>query len=200
VIDLKKWIYKSLVITVALLSFGLITPKHEIWANFDEDRHGKSVLDRPSDNHISAAYQLDDIIVDEKPLPTTDDFVSAAKEQSYIKFGTKVGPVIEQQFETDIFPKIEEAIAMTVERVGDEKLRNLTVSEKPSGDYSEKIFHIVDSQSNADVIRFHVRTENRPFDGYYYNFHYHTFEDNYSKHYDLGEIYWSKNTPPKWLS
>lgn len=199
-IDLKKWIYKSLVITVALLSFGLITPKHEIWANFDEDRHGKSVLDRPSDNHISAAYQLDDIIVDEKPLPTTDDFVSAAKEQSYIKFGTKVGPVIEQQFETDIFPKIEEAIAMTVERVGDEKLRNLTVSEKPSGDYSEKIFHIVDSQSNADVIRFHVRTENRPFDGYYYNFHYHTFEDNYSKHYDLGEIYWSKNTPPKWLS
>lgn len=199
-IDLKKWIYKSLVVSVALLSFGLITPKHEIWANFDEDRHGKSVLDRPSDNHISAAYQLDDIIVDEKPLPTTDDFVSAAKEQSYIKFGTKVGPVIEQQFETDIFPKIEEAIAMTVERVGDEKLRNLMVSEKPSGDYSEKIFHIVDSKSKTDVIRFHVRTENRPFDGYYYNFHYHTFEDNYSKHYDLGEIYWSKNTPPKWLS
>ncbi|EKB46228.1 hypothetical protein B857_00437 [Solibacillus isronensis B3W22] len=199
-IDLKKWIYKSLVVSVALLSFGLITPKHEIWANFDEDRLDKSVLDRPSDNHISAAYQLDDIIVDEKPLPTTDDFVSAAKEQSYIKFGTKVGPVIEQQFETDIFPKIEEAIAMTVERVGDEKLRNLTVSEKPSGDYSEKIFHIVDGQSKTDVIRFHVRTENRPFDGYYYNFHYHTFEDNYSKHYDLGEIYWSKNTPPKWLS
>lgn len=197
---MKKWLYKSLVVSVALLSFGLITPKHEIWANFEEDRHGKSTLDRPSDNHISSAYQLDEILVDEEPLPTTDYFVSAAKEQSYIKFGTRVGPVIENEFESKIFPKIEEAIALTVDRVGEDELRNFIISEKPSGDYSEKIFHIVDRASKKDVIRFHVRTENRPFEGYYYNFHYHTYEDNYSKHYHLGDIYWSKNTPPKWLS
>ncbi|MGN7477399.1 YpjP family protein [Solibacillus silvestris] len=196
---MKKWLHKSLVVSVALLSFGLITPKHEIWANFEGDRHDKSIFDRPSDNHITSAYQLDDILVEE-PLPTTAYFVSAAKEQSYIKFGTRVGPVIEQEFESKIFPKIEEAIAMTVDRTGEDKLRNLIISEKPSGDYSEKIFHIVDNASKMDVIRFHVRTENRPFEGYYYNFHYHTFEDDYSKHYDLGDIYWSKNTPPKWLS
>ena len=199
-INLKKWIYKSLVVSVALLSFGLITPKHEIWANFEEERHDKSTLDRPSDNHITSAYQLDEILVEEKPLPTTDYFVSAAKEQSYIKFGTRVGPVIEQEFETKIFPKIEEAIATTIDRVGEDKLRNLTITEKPSGDYAEKIFHLVDANSQKDIIRFHVRTENRPFEGYYYNFHYHTYEDNYSKHYNLGDIYWSKNTPPKWLS
>lgn len=197
---MKKWLYKTLVVSVALLSFGLITPKHEIWASFDEDRYGKSTLDRPSDNHISSAYQLDDILVDDQSLPTADYFVTAAKEQSYIKFGTRVGPVIEHEFESKIFPKIEEAIALTVDRVGEGQLCNLTISEKPSGDYSEKIFHIVDSTSKKDVIRFHVRTENRPFEGYYYNFHYHTYEDNYSKHYNLGDIYWSKNTPPKWLS
>ena len=141
-----------------------------------------------------------DIRVEEKHVPTVDSFVMAAKAQAYMKFGTRVGPVIEDEFETNIFPKIEEAIAFTVDRLGAEMLQNLAISEKPSGDYSEKIFHIVDNTSRADVIRFHVRTENRPFEGYYYNFHYHTFEDNYVKHYDLGEIYWSKNTPPKWLS
>lgn len=197
---MKKWLYKSLVTSVALVTFGLITPNHEIWANFDEERNAKSVVDRNEDNLISSAYQLDDILLEQTPLPTVDSFFEAAKEQSYIKFGTRIGPVIEDEFETNIFPKIEEAISMTVERLGHESLSNLSISEKPSGEYSEKIFHIVDNDSKKDVIRFHVRTENRPFDGFYYNFHYHTFEDNYATHYNLGEIYWSKNQPPKWLS
>ncbi|MCH7322592.1 YpjP family protein [Solibacillus sp. MA9] len=198
---MKKWLYKSLVASVAFLTLGLITPNHEIWANFDEDRgNNKPIIDRQTDNQISAAYQLDEIIVAQQQLPTVDTFIDAAKEQSYIKFGTRIGPVIEDEFETNIFPKIEEAIAMTVDRLGVESLSNLSISEKPSGEYSEKIFHIVNNDSKKDVIRFHVRTENRPFEGYYYNFHYHTIEDNYQTHYTLGDIYWSKNTPPKWLS
>lgn len=197
---MKKWLYKSLVVSVALLTFGMITPNHEIWANFDEERGIKSALDRQDDNQISSAYQLDDILIAEQPQPTIDTFVEAAKEQAYLKFGTRIGPVIEDEFETKIFPKIGEAIAMTVDRLGHDTLTNLSITEKPSGEYSEKIFHIVDKDAKKDVIRFHVRTENRPFEGFYYNFHYHTFEDNYQTHYDLGDIYWSKNTPPKWLS
>lgn len=197
---MKKWIYKSLVVSVALLSFGMITPNHEIWANFDEERGIKSAIDRQDDNQISSAYQLDDFLIAEQPQPTIDTFVEAAKEQAYLKFGTRIGPVIEDEFETKIFPKIEEAIAMTVDRLGHDTLTNLSITEKPSGEYSEKIFHIFDKDAKKDVIRFHVRTENRPFEGFYYNFHYHTFEDNYQTHYDLGDIYWSKNTPPKWLS
>lgn len=197
---MKKWLYKSLVVSVALLTFGMITPKHEIWANFEEDRHATSILQRADSNHVSSAFQLDDITIAEEVTPKIDDFVIAAKEQAYMKFGTRVGPVIENEFELNIFPKIEEAIAATVERLGDEQLKSLTISEKPSGAHSEKIFHIVNSQTKEDVIRFHVRTENRPFEGYYYNFHYHTFEDQYATHIDLGEIYWSKNVPPMWLS
>ncbi|MEK4628866.1 MAG: YpjP family protein [Solibacillus sp.] len=197
---MKKWLHKSIMVSVALLTFGLITPNHEIWANFDEDRNAKSILERPDQNHITEAYQLDEILIAESEQPTIESFVAAAKEQSYMKFGTRVGPVIEDEFETNIFPKIEEAIATTVNRIGDEQIRSLAITEKPSGEYAEKIFHIVNTESKKDVIRFHVRTENRPFDGYYYNFHFHTFEDNFAKHYNLGEIYWSKNTPPKWLS
>jgi hypothetical protein len=198
---MKKWLYKTLVATVAFCTFGMITPNHEIWANFDEDRHTKSVLEgSPDPNDISAAYQLDELISEQNDQPSIHDFVLAAKEQSYLKFGSRIGPVIENDFEENIFPKIEEAIETTVARLGEEKMRSLFITEKPSGEYAEKIFHIVDADSKKDVIRFHVRTENRPFEGYYYNFHYHTFEDNYIQHYNLGEIYWSKNTPPKWLS
>ena len=198
---MKKWLYKTLVVTVALCTFGMITPKHEIWANLVDDRHDKSILEgAPDTNHVSSAYQLDELIVEETEKPSIDEFVLAAKEQSYIKFGSRIGPVIENEFEDKIFPKIEEAIEATVTRLGDEKMHALAITEKPSGEYSEKIFHIVATDSKKDIIRFHVRTENRPFDGYYYNFHYHTYEDNYVQHYNLGEIYWSKNTPPKWLS
>ena len=179
----------------------MITPNHEIWANFDQDRHAKSILEgSPDPNDVSSAYQLDELISEENEQLSINDFVIAAKEQSYLKFGSRIGPVIENDFEENIFPKIEEAIEATVVRLGDDKMRSLVISEKPSGEYSEKIFHIVDTDSKKDVIRFHVRTENRPFDGYYYNFHYHTYEDNYVQHYNLGEIYWSKNMPPKWLS
>ncbi len=62
------------------------------------------------------------------------------------------------------------------------------------------MFNIYDEQTGKDLIRFHVRTENRPGEGYYYNFHYHTAEDQFATHHNLGDVYWSKNTPPKWLS
>lgn len=196
---MKKWLYKSLVVSVALLTFGVITPKHEIWTTLDQEPIGQTTY-IPSKNEISSALQLDSFIIEESHKPTIETFKVAAKEQAYLKFGTRVGPVIENEFEANIFPKMEEAIALTFDRLGYDKVRNLTISEKPSGHYAEKIFHIVDNDSLKDVIRFHVRTENRPFDGYYYNFHYHTVEDNYAAHYTLGEIYWSKNMPPKWLS
>lgn len=197
---MKKWLYKTLVATVALCTFGMITPNHEIWANFEDDRNAKSVLEHNTTNNVSSAYQLDDFIFEKNEQQTIESFIGAAKEQAYVKFGTRVGPVIEDEFETNIFPKIEEAIGATVARLGDDRLRSLAITEKPSGEYAEKIFHIVDNDTRQDIIRFHVRTENRPFDGYYYNFHYHSFEDKYVKHHNLGEIYWSKNTPPKWLS
>lgn len=196
---MKKWLFKSLVVSVAFLTFGLITPKHEIWNALE---HGiePERTHTSSENDISSAFQLDAILIEESPVQTVDSIVFAAKQQSYMKFGTRIGPVIENEFETNIFPKMEQAINMTLARLEQQEMRSLTISERPSGAYSEKIFHITDNTSSKDIIRFHVRTENRPFDGFYYNFHYHTLEDNFVAHYDLGEIYWSKNTPPKWLS
>ena len=195
---MKKWLQKGLMATVAVLTFGLITPDHEIWAN----EAGSKVPSYMPDLSVPtvSASDLTNIYLEDEQDSTVDDLKAAAKEQSYIKFGTRIGPKIGNDFNERILPKMEQVIEMTVAHLDDDTFRELCITERPSGDYSERIFHIKRSSTKEDVIRFHVRTENRLDDGYYYNFHYHTYEDKFVTHYDLGEIYWSKNTPPKWLS
>lgn len=199
---MKKWLRKSIVFLVALLTFGLITPDHEIWDALENGQEGN----RPSSSDIKKV----DIVHEEiehspsvetdEPLDPIDTILQAAREQSYIKFGSKIGPVIGEDFDKRIFPTMEQVITATLANVDEESKRYITISEKPSGNYSEKIFHIADGISGKDLIRFHVRTEKRPLEGYYYNFHYHTFEDQFASHHTIGDIYYSKNTPPKWLS
>ena len=197
---MKKWIQKSIIITVALLTFGIIPPDHLIWEQLLENKSPlKSIQSNENTIDFEQVTLKDSTnLVDEPNL--IDYIANNAKEQSYIKFGNRIGPVIQDEFDDVIFPKIQEAIDTTIAKVDPDKARNLVISEQPSGEYHEKIFHIYNNDSKKDVIRFHVRTDKKPLDGYFFNFHYHLAEDNYSKHYALGEIYWSKNTPPKWLS
>ena len=191
--------YKTLAITVAFLTFGIITPNHEIWTSLEQlDDQKNAVIYVPSTNDVANSYQLDELI--EQPENHLASILSNAKEQSYIKFGSKISPVIGEEFNTMIYPKMVEAIEMTVAQLDDDTIQHLAITESPSGDYSEKIFNIYNVDNRKDIIRFHVRTENRPLEGHYYNFHYHLEQDNFVTHYNLGEIYWSKNTPPKWLS
>ena len=199
---MKKWIQKSIVITVAFLTFGLITPTHEIWDAFDQNQSNRSTIGPFSTSTASAAEPevIEEVEIQQEVIDYSSLLVDAAKEQSYIKFGTKIGPKISNEFDTIIFPKMEEAIAMTLAGLDNESLASITITEKPSGNYGEKIFNITNSETGDDLIRFHVRTEKRPQEGYYYNFHYHSAEDDFMTHYNLGDIYWEKNTPPKWLS
>lgn len=199
---MKKWFQKTLIVAVALLTFGAIPPNHEIWTNL-QDKGLSKVSDRPlqsTDYSIGLADSLDE----ENLMGSSDSleelFITSAKRLSYMKFGTKVGPVIAEDFDNIIFPKIEEAIQMTFEKSDNLHKRRLAISEKPAGDYSEKIFNVYDLDDRKDLIRFHVRTEKRPQDGYFYNFHYHIAEDEFTAHYSIGDIYWAKDTPPKWLS
>ncbi|MFJ6210303.1 YpjP family protein [Lysinibacillus sp. NPDC092081] len=198
---MKKWVQKSIVIMVAFLTFGLITPTHEIWEAFDQNPSNRaSIGTSPGTSTAEAAALPIETEIQEDPVDYSALLVDAAKEQSYIKFGTKIGPKISNEFDSIIFPKMEEAIAMTVASLDDTSLASLTISEKPSGNYGEKIFNISNNESGMDLIRFHVRTEKRPQEGFYYNFHYHSAEDDFMAHNNLGDIYWEKNTPPKWLS
>lgn len=203
---MKKWIQKSLMAAVAVVTLGAISPSHDFWQQFDSDKSTYSTLEElkasiPKTPSIDDFQDIQfDVVLDEPKAPSIDDLKLAAKEQAYIKFGSRIAPKIGDEFDERIYPKMLEAIDMTVARLDDDMLQQLAITETPSGHYKERIFHIKDSVTQGDIIRFHVRTENRVDEGYYYNFHYHTFDDQFATHYDLGEIFWSKNTPPKWLS
>ncbi|NYF24736.1 YpjP family protein [Sporosarcina sp. JAI121] len=199
---MKRWLQKTLIVAVALLTFGAISPNHEIWTSLQDKDISKHAVDpsRSDDYSIGLADSLADESSNDNSESIEELFIMSAKKLSYMKFGTKVGPVIADEFDNIIFPKIEEAIQMTLASSGDLDKRRLAISEKPAGDYSEKIFNVYDLQDRKDLIRFHVRTEKRPQDGYFYNFHYHTANDGFIAHHSIGDIYWAKDTPPKWLS
>lgn len=189
---MKRWIQKFLVSAVTVVTLGVITPSHTIWNSIlDSEASAKSSITEQHEVYSQNTYVLEQHEI---------DLISVAKEQSYQKFGTKIGPKIQDDFDTLIFPKMQEAIDETIENFGLADGNNLAITENPSGNYSEKIFNIYNTVTGKDIIRFHVRTENRPLEGYYYNFHYHTSADNFFTHHNLGDVYWSKNTPPKWLS
>ncbi len=205
---MKSWIQKTLVVAVALLTFGVISPNHTIWENILDERptqksisatHTQHTYAVDLSEHQSAPPFMEEAII--QPTPTfMEEAIIQAKEQSLLKFGTRVGPVITHEFDNVVFPKIQEAIEMTLQEMDSHKLQSLAISENPSGSHSEKIFHIFETTTGSDIIRFHVRTDRKPQEGYYFNFHYHTASDQFIKHYSLGDIYWSKNMPPKWLS
>lgn len=193
-----KWLQKLLIGLVAFLTLGIITPTHDIWSGLQNKEDAKEV-----GPYVEAEEQLLEftelpVVDDAKPLAET--FVVRAHELSYEKFGSKIGPVIGEEFDEVIFPRMDKAIRDTLHMVDETDSTLLAMSEKPAGNYSEKIFNVYDERNRKDLIRFHVRTEKRPQDGYFFNFHYHKADDDYAKHYGLGDIHWSKNTPPKWLS
>ncbi|MDS8708825.1 YpjP family protein, partial [Streptococcus pneumoniae] len=64
------------------------------------------------------------------------DFRQAAEEQSYMKFGSRIGPVIDSEFRTRILPTIQDVIDTELAAYDKDRLRNLAISEKPSGDHA----------------------------------------------------------------
>lgn len=194
---MKKWIQKSFIIAVALLTFGVITPTHDIWSGLQE-KHGPKQSIGPLTN--TADYEDYYIGLEEAEDSFEDNLITSARTLAYEKFGTKIGPVIATEFDEVIFPKMDEVIRLTLTNTDELYKNQLAISERPAGNYSEKIFDVYDKEEKQDLIRFHVRTDKRPQDGYFFNFHYHIAEDDFTVHHTLGDIYWSKDTPPKWLS
>jgi hypothetical protein len=197
---MNKWLRKSFVVMVSLLTFGMVTP-----SQFINDVNAEKSKDRETFETASVKgnfeHQRELFVktnVDEEDI--LEALVRQAEYQSYQKFGQRIKPVIENEFRNIIMPNIERALQETAAQFPNEDLLNLKISESPGGGLSEKIFHIKNTSTNQDVVRFHVRRENPPQAGYWFNFHYHTYHDSFQTHHDLGTIYWAKNTPPKWMS
>lgn len=195
---MPKWLKKSLVVLITALTFGTVSPP--AYLIIDDQKDDSSFGDITSKDYNNHSNE---IIAPFEGL-SKDSFLSLATEQaelqSFAKFGSRIGPKIQDEFKDVIFPKMEQVIQDLAEEHPEEDLSNLTISENPTGGDSEKIFHIYHAATGKDLIRFHVRKDHPPLDGYYFNFHYHTYHDEFHGHHALGSIYWAKNTPPKWLS
>jgi hypothetical protein len=197
---MKKWLRKSVVVMVSILTFGLVTPSQFVNYVNAESQNDRDVFETaaPESTFAQPTAFLEESEFDKEKF--MEELMQRAEEQSYQKFGTKIKPVIENEFREVILPNIETALNQTAIQFPDEDLINLAITEQPSGGHSEKIFNIKNSLTGMDILRFHVRRENPPQDGYWFNFHYHTYHDGYQSHHDLGSIYWDKNTPPKRMS
>jgi len=191
------WLRNSLVVLISIITFGLVSPAQA----------SELLSLEPKTNHQSDTYE--NVTVEEEVFQSQSEeesrslfvqrMVREAEQKSLEKFGDRIGPVIEDEFRQLILPNMEIAIASVAEQFPREDLETLEITEVPSGGVAEKIFHIINAE-NKDIIRFHVRRDHPPLEGYWFNFHYHTHHDQFQKHYELGLIYWDKNTPPKWKS
>ncbi|NRD80495.1 YpjP family protein [Bacillus sp. BRMEA1] len=196
---MNKWVRKTLFIFVSILTFGLITPAQLMNTVNADSPNDRDVLEAPSPE---TGFPLNGYI--EEPDFNKDlflqDILNQAERQSYQKFGTKIKPVIENEFREMIWPNIEKAIEQTAAQFPEEDLKSLSITEQPGAGYSEKIFNIKNNVTGKDILKFHVRRDHPPQAGYWFNFHYHTYHDQFQGHYELGAIYWDSNVPPKWMS
>lgn len=197
---MKNWsriLKKSLVVGLSVLSFGIITPsQYQDWYEGNSIKESKN---NPFIDHND--YRSSESA---EAVFSQADFLSYAilnaEKQSFEKFGERIGPYIKDEFYASVLPQIEATLQQFSSEIPEERLVNVAISEKPSGGRGEKIFHLYDRETSEDLIRFHVRRENPPGEGHWFEFHYHTYKDNFDSHHSMARIYWSQNTPPKWLS
>jgi hypothetical protein len=191
---MPNWMKKTLVALITVFTFGLVTPPSALLDNAKADKPTKQ------QNLERTSYTFDEKQNEISSEAFLSYVMQEAERQSMEKFGSKIGPVIEDEFKDVILPKIEEAIADFANDTPKDSLQSLAISQKPAGGKNEKIFHVYDTKTGDDLLRFHVRRDHPPQDGYYFNFHYHRYDDDFTAHYELGDIYWNTNTPPQWLS
>ena len=200
------WMKKSVVVLLSIMTLGLVSPNDFHW--FDEANAAKPDNENAHENAAAAAdvisaptvyiqseYETEEI--DERTR-LLESLSEKAEQNSYIKFGDRIGPRIEDEFNSIILPKIEEAIAAYISECPDAEIPYISITENPSNGLGEKIFNIYNNNTNKNLILFHVRRENVPQEGHWFNFHYHTAADQFVAHHSLGSIYWDKNTPPHW--
>ncbi|SDJ82965.1 YpjP family protein [Sediminibacillus albus] len=205
---MKLWMKKISVILITFMTLGMYIPPtylDAIAAEKDEIVSSKtglpeeaavSFLDvnesEPAKDEIDHAHASSDALIE----MMTDQ----AREQTVVKLGPKIYNQVEDEFATNILPTMEIVLNDILADAGEEKIPYYVITEAPSRGYGERIFNIHDYQTKQDVARFHVRRDNRPGEGYWFNFHYHLNKDRFEEHHTIGEIYWDKNTPPKWMS
>ncbi|MGY0694924.1 YpjP family protein [Virgibacillus sp. FSP13] len=203
---MKRWMRKVSVVLIAIMTLGLYVPPTYLNTNAEENNEAVSPDADVNQDVLTSVSDEDEI--DLSPTNNDDNFerdyvdiiTEKAKEQTITKLGPRIVGQVEDDFEAEILPHMESVLEIIMDKAGVDNAPYLAITEHPSQGSGEKIFNIYDERTKKDVAKFHVRRDNRPLEGYWFNFHYHLSNDNFEMHHEIGEIYWDKNTPPKWMA
>ncbi|MFS0750110.1 YpjP family protein [Oceanobacillus sp. 1P07AA] len=198
---MKIWWRKIAVVLITILTLGMYSPTTLL--EVDAQKNNGNIPSSSSSDQETTARTIE--IQDAIPTTVEEDLdtalnrlMSHAQEQSMIKFGTKIATKVEDEFNQEILPKIEEVLHTLLQET-ETAYAFLSITEDPAVGYGERIFNVYDEKTKKHIAKFHVRRDNRPLEGHYFNFHYHLSTDKFKVHHDIGDIYWDKNTPPKWM-
>ncbi|MBU9723595.1 MULTISPECIES: YpjP family protein [Bacillaceae] len=204
---MKLWFQKISVILITFMTLGMFIPPTYLEANANSNEiETNKELDGTIEDQNPSIFEEDteSSIEDSEHYTNSDYIVSMITEQAKDRTLNKLGPKILKQVETDItttiLPNMEEVLKMILQDAGEEEFTYYEITEQVTNGYGERIFNLYDHKAKKDVAMFHVRRDNKPKDGYWFNFHYHLEKDGFEEHYQLGDVYWDKNTPPKWMS
>lgn len=208
---MKLWMKKIAAVLITVMTLGTYIPP--VHLNTDAEENKEAVTPRTDVRETVSDIQTKDPDLDSLSIdddlnydslsktgdPSLQQMMEKAKEQTITKMGPRIAGQLEDDFVTTVLPNIESVLQNLVTIDGD-GAAYFAISEKPSSGLGERIFHVHDNRANQDVARFHVRREHRPQEGYWFTFHYHTSNDNFETHHEIGELYWDKNVPPKWMT
>ncbi|TCP21935.1 YpjP-like protein [Scopulibacillus darangshiensis] len=220
---MPMWLRKGLVGLVAVLTFGMIVPTSYIHTETKPSRESiqepgsdipplkvteelsntetESRNEEADDDDLSWRDIAGSFYAKDELMPALQSFaMKEAEMQGMQKFGSVISSQIGDAYQSDIVPKFGEAVTAAANKANVDVLRNLEVSRDPASGLGERILHLYDGNTGKELIKFHVRRDHPPLDGYWFNFHYHTHEDGFQSHHELGKIYWDKNTPPHWMA
>lgn len=201
---MKLWMKKFTVLLITILTLGLYVPPISIDADVDKEEikpaetDAKPVAESAYDIEKPALEETSDI--QETNSLYLQELNQAAKEQVLTKIGTKMVRKIDSELDKEILPNLELVLDSLYEEIGLENSQYLMIEDTPALGYGERIFNLYDAKMKQDIAKFHVNRIKKPQDGYYFQFHYHLKSDQFENHYPFGEIYWGKDTPPKWMS
>ncbi|GLO67854.1 hypothetical protein AQ616_01255 [Oceanobacillus sp. E9] len=198
---MKIWWRKIAVVLITILTLGMYSPTTLLEVDAQKENGNVSSSSNSDQETIARTIEIQDAIpttIEEDLDTALNRLMSQAQEQSMIKFGTKIATKVEDEFNQEILPKIEEVLHTLLEET-ETAYGFLSVTEDPAAGYGERIFNVYDEKTKQHIAKFHVRRDNRPLEGHYFNFHYHLNTDQFKVHHDIGDIYWDKNTPPKWM-
>ncbi len=196
---MRKYMRKFIVVIITILTLGMYVPTTILYANTDQVDSSKKLNE---DSFSNSDLQVD-VTIEEESLDdswSVKDITNLAKLQTVKKLGPKIIYSVEEEQLQHILNHMELAIENLLKNINGKDLYYIGISEDVVSRNGEQIFTLYDIRSNEELARFDVSRIKRPKDGYWFSFHYHVATDNFTEHHLIGEMFYDKNTPPKWMT